>query len=832
MDSDSGIWASRHAAPIALGELDISLVEDRLTEFLDRYGEPTIIGPELAAVVGEGSGEERLARLIAACGFEDQAEAFIRQVLDELSRASPSSVATVRCGDVRLPRELLLMFLEEMMPGNGFVNIRSLEQYEALCNVRIPADEREAISRVLREYPVRLSHHTLRMVRLSEGIGYQYLPFSDELSEEGQVHTWIGQFHQGVVEQMYENRVILVLHMSCPVYCRFCFRKHKECREQPPPTVEDVDAALDYLGSNDQVREVVLTGGEPLMNRKTLEQAVYGLARIPHIETVRLAARTISYYPQMLRRHNEFWMRFLIKARQDLAAVGKHLEVAGHFIHPDEASVASLEVIAELARSGIPVYVQTPFLAGCNDDGEVLARLYHELRLRGAEMHYIFFPCSAIKGNRRYWSPIATALRTANDLRARLSDRAIPHMTTATRIGKIDWFTSGWAVERDEADPDFLWIRTPYTRQYFSRFAGDLEIEGVRENADGMLEARFMADIGDDSLFVSPRVDLPDVDELEDEDLPYDEEQIAELYSHLPDIGPDIVDSGCEKLRRVHRTRVELRADCDDRQLRQLVDYVASRPEITDAVLRTETDLPDSLDEIERVVSALRARTGVRSFRMRSRVFHDEPLLYDASVVERYAALQSLEAADPVRFELETLVLSADQLQDSHRRVVELFHQSGVTVYLNTCLLHEINDSAVAMRALSSKCRRYGFEFHHLYVAGAQTQRHWNTGRPVDIDTIVGIATELRRFGSGRELPRLMISTELGEVDFGSGCRIRPGPRRDVAEVTMWPYTLEYFRSLDPSFDWPEGVREDEGCPVVHVPGLRCRKGWGPPRRP
>lgn len=832
MTPESGIWSGRQTAPFSLGELDLSLVEDRLVEFLDRYGVPTVIGAQLAAVVGDGDGKQRLSRLITACGFEDRPEAFIRSILDELSRASPASPADIRFGDIRLTREFLLVFLEEMMPGGGFVNVRDVEHYEALCNVTVPADEREPMERVLREYPVRLSHHVLRMIRLSEGTGYQYLPFIDELSDEGQVHTWIGQFHQGVLEQMYDNRVIFVLHMSCPVYCRFCFRKHKETREMPPPTVEDVDAALDYLRSNDHVREVVLTGGEPLMNRKTVEQAIYGLARIPHIETVRLAARTISYHPQMLRNHREFWMNFLIKAREDLAAVGKHLEVAGHFIHPDEATVPTLEVIAELARGGIPIYIQTPFLAGCNDDAGTLGRLFHELRLRGAEMHYIFFPCSAIKGNRRFWSPISTALHAANDLRAVLSDRAIPHLTTATRIGKIDWFTSGWAVERDASDPRFMWIRTPYTRQYFSQFTGELEIEGVRENAEGMLEARFMADIGDESLFVTPHVQLPDVDDVDDDDLPYDEELIAEIYGYLPDIGPDVVPSGCEKLCRVHRTRVELRADCDDRQLKQIVDYVAARPEITDAVLRTDTDLPHSLDEIERVVHALRADSNVRSFRMRSRVFHDDPLLYDPSVVERYTALQSLEVPDPVRFELETLVLSADQLQDSHRRVVELFHQRGVTVYLNSCLLHDVNDSAAAMRALSSRCRQFGFEFHHLYVAGAQTQRAWNSGRPVDIDTIVGIATELRRNGSGRELPRLIISTELGEVDFGPGCHIRPGPDRNSSEITLWPYTLDHFRSLDPAFAWPDGVREEDGCPVVRMPGLRCRKGWGPPRRP
>ena len=832
--SETGIWTGEQGTPLSQGEIDIGLLEDRLVEFLDRYGEPAVVGQKLATVLGEGDGAERLQRLIAACGYEDRVEAFIHEILDALSHASPQAVARVNLGGIDLPRELLLTFLEEMLPGSGFVNIGELEHYEALCNFTVPESERDNLRRVLHEYPVRLSHHTLRQIRLSENIGYQYLPFTDELSPEGQVHTWIGQFHQGVVEQMYENRVILVLHMSCPVYCRFCFRKHKETREQAPPTVADVDAALDYISGNDRIREVVLTGGEPLMNRKTVEQSIYGLARIPHVETVRLAARTISYHPQMLRRRGDFWVRFLIKARDDLAIVGKHLEIAGHFIHPDEASVASLEVIAELARNGIPVYIQTPFLAGCNDDGEVLVRLYRELRLRGAEMHYIFFPCSAIKGNRRFWSPIATALRAGNFLRAHLSDRAIPHLTTATKIGKIDWLTSGWAVERDVGDPAFVWIRTPYTAEYFSQFvAAAAEIDGVRENEDGMLEARFMADIGDDALFVSPRVELPGVDEVDDEDdLPFDEEQIAELYSYLPDIGPEVVPSGIDKLCRVHLTRVELRADCDDHELRQIVDYVAKRPEITDVVLRTQTDLPDSQDEIERIVYALCADTGVRSFRMRSRVFHDEPLLYDASVVERYAALQSLEVADPVRFELETLVLSADQLEDSHRRVVEAVHQHGVTVYLNSCLLLNVNDSAAAMRGLSSKCRRFGFEFHHLYVAGAQTQRHWNSGRPVDLDTIIGIATELRRNGSGRELPRLIISTELGEVDFGPGCHIRRGPDTGTAEITLWPYTLDSLRTMDADFSWPDGVREDQGHPVVTVPGLRCGYNWGPSRCP
>lgn len=832
MSAETGIWTGAQLGNISLGELDLGLLEERLVDFLDQYGVEGVLGERFADCLGDGDGGERFERLIAACGFEGQVESFLTTVLDELNAASPRAVAEVQLNGVELPQALLLVFLEEMMPGNGFLHVRSVAQYESLCNAVVPQDERESIQKVLDEYPVRLSHHTLRQIRLSEGIGYQYLPFAEELSTEGQVNTWIGQFHQGIVEQMYDNRIILVLHMSCPVYCRFCFRKHKECRNQAPPSLEEVDAALQYIAENDRIKEVVLTGGEPLMNRKTVTRTLTGLGRIPHIETVRLAARTISYHPQMLRRQSGFWMRFLKKCREDLAIVGKHLEVATHFIHPDEASVESLEVITELARSGIPVYVQTPFLAGCNDNGETLAELYRALQLRGAEMHYIFFPCSAIQGNRRYWSPISTALHTANQLRAMLSDRAIPHITTATKIGKIDWYTSGWAVEPDAEDPRYLWIRTPYTRDYFARFVDAVTVDGVRENEEGVLEARFMADIGDEALFVGPRRVPTTDDDPDEEPLPYDEDQVRELYKQLPDIGPHIVDSGCRRLCRVHRTRVELRCDCTEQELKQILDYMASQPAITDVIIRSDTALPGTLEEIEAMTQALRSRTKVRCFRLRSRIFHDQPLLFDSEVVSRLAALQQLEVADPVRFELETLVLHPDQLDDMHRRIAELLHQNGITLYMNSCLLHGVNDSTDTMRALSSKCRKYGFEFHHLYVAGAQTQRYWNARRPIDLDNVIDIATELRRNGSGRELPRLILSTELGEVDFGMGCHIRAGTKQSEAEISLWPYREDYYRSMNPDFTWHEGVRLEDGYPVVTMPGLRCKRSWGPVRPP
>jgi lysine 2,3-aminomutase len=97
---------------------------------------------------------------------------------------------------------------------------------------------------VIDTYPVRLSMHTIRQMRVSRGVAYQYLPFVEELDSVGHTNTWIGQFHQGLLEQMYQNRVIFLLNMSCPVYCRFCFRKHKESRNQANPTISDVKRPL------------------------------------------------------------------------------------------------------------------------------------------------------------------------------------------------------------------------------------------------------------------------------------------------------------------------------------------------------------------------------------------------------------------------------------------------------------------------------------------------------------------------------------------------------------------------------------------------------------
>ena len=269
-------------------------------------------------------------------------------------------------------------------------------------------------------------------MRVSKAVAYQYMPFVEELDPAGLVHTWVGQFHRGIVEQMYENRVIFVLNMSCPVYCRFCFRKHKECRNQKSPVQGHVKEAVSYIKHNPHVKEIVLTGGDPFMNRATLTHAINGLKEIDHVKTLRIATRCISYYPHLFYNKDYYWLNYIKSKSLELRQKGKRIEIATHFIHPDEVSIDSLHIISELVKNGIPVYVQTPYLKDCNDRGEVLTKLYNLLRGAGAEIHYVYIPCSPIRGNSVYWTTISSGIDTAVYLRAHLSDRAMPGMVTAT----------------------------------------------------------------------------------------------------------------------------------------------------------------------------------------------------------------------------------------------------------------------------------------------------------------------------------------------------------------------------------------------------------------
>jgi len=782
-----------------------------LTAFLDQMGVESFVGKTVFDIIQTGDGSSKLARLLAACGYPGNPAGFFTELLPQLGQADGS--APIAVNGIELPHLLLMAVMEIVLPGNKFISIKSTEQLEKVANIAVPEADRQAMQEVIDTYPVRLSMHTIRQMRVSAKVAYQYMPFVQELDTIGHTNTWIGQFHQGLLEQMYQNRVIFLLNMSCPVYCRFCFRKHKESRNETNPTPADVKKAVAHVGNSPAIKEIVVTGGDPFMNRDNMAAAIDGLMEIEHVQTLRLATRSIAYYPHMFLSEDGRLLSYLKRKNFELQERGKRLEVATHFIHPDEISPQSLMIIAELVRSGIAVYVQTPFLNNCNDEGPELVRLFSLLRGAGAELHYIYIPCSPIHGNSVYWSPISKGLAVGSYLRAHLSDRIIPRICTATPIGKMDWHTSGWAVEPVEGNDNFMWIRSPYTPDYFKQFAPIAnKLENIRVNAEGTIDIQYMARIGDENLFLGARPLRLGGGVTHKPETP---EAVLPDMKRMEALAPSIVDTGSPTLSRVHETRVEIAPDCSETDLA----YIREDERITDVVVVSPEDASASLFSIADIIATLEDIPHVNAVRLRSLAFNYEPERFTPAVIDRLGRWNQLTLVNPLRLEIETQFLVADEFRPEHARLTRLLNNRGITVYNNTPLLGRINDTPEDIHRLAYECRQAGIEFHHLYVAGLPLQNHWNADNPVALYDVVDIATRVRREGSGREVPRYIIRTPLGEVDFGLSSTI-VGEDGNLS-LKLLPYSLSYFKALSPTFTWPAGVRpDDDGHPVTQVVGL------------
>ena len=284
----------------------------------------------------------------------------------------------------------------------------------------------------------------------------------------------------------------------------------------------------------------------------------------------------------------------------------------------------------------------------------------------------------------------------------------------------------------------------------------------------------------------------------------------------LKSIAPSIVKTGSPTIARVHETRVEITADAG----KEAFDYIQKDNRITDVVVVSKTDAVDSIHAISQIVRELKEIPHVNAVRLRSLKFNDQPERYTPTLINALAGLNRLTIVNPLRLEIETQFLIADELQPAHATLTRQLNNCGITVYCNTPLLGGINDTPEAIHQLAYGCRQAGIEFHHLYVAGLPIQDQWNREHPVALYDVIDIATWVRREGSGREVPRYIIRTLLGEVDFGLSSTIRGdrnGSFRSNYYPTIWPI-LQPWTPISPGRKKLKLMQD--GKPIVPVTGL------------
>jgi lysine 2,3-aminomutase len=257
----------------------------------------------------------------------------------------------------------------------------------------------------------------------------QCVPRAEEASlDPGDLEDPLGEVAHEVAPhlvQRYPDRVLLLATDRCAVYCRFCTRSRMVGDGGGAVSLERLEPALAWIRAHAEVRDVIVSGGDPLaMATDRLTRLIEAIRAIPHVDTIRLATRVPVTLPmritsellRALKRHHPLW-------------------VMTHFNHPKELTPQSVRACNRLADAGFPVMNQTVLLAGINDDAAVLEALFRGL-VRARVRPYYLLQADPVRGTSHLRTPLGRGVALMEALQGRLSGIALPKLICDTPGGK------------------------------------------------------------------------------------------------------------------------------------------------------------------------------------------------------------------------------------------------------------------------------------------------------------------------------------------------------------------------------------------------------------
>ncbi|HEX4148355.1 MAG TPA: EF-P beta-lysylation protein EpmB [Pirellulales bacterium] len=293
----------------------------------------------------------------------------------------------------------------------------------ALCrHLQLPPQYQAAASRAAKAFPVFVPPGYLERIEPAnphDPLLRQVLPLAEEGDDRpGDRHDPVGdlaaQQTPGLLGK-YAGRVLMVATGSCAVHCRYCFRRHFPY-SAAPRSIEAWEPALRAIAADPSVREVILSGGDPLMLVDELLASLAGrLAAIPHVRRLRVHTRLPIMIPERVNDELLSWLR-----GTRLAPV-----MVVHANHPAEIDRHVAAALRRLVAAGIPVLNQSVLLAGVNDQAHVLAELCERLIDLGV-MPYYLHQLDRVSGAAHFEVPEAIGLALMAELRRRLPGYAVP----------------------------------------------------------------------------------------------------------------------------------------------------------------------------------------------------------------------------------------------------------------------------------------------------------------------------------------------------------------------------------------------------------------------
>jgi lysine 2,3-aminomutase len=300
--------------------------------------------------------------------------------------------------------------------------IRALDELSRIFT--LSEDERSAVERHRGALPVGITPYYASLMGLddpSEPLRRTHVMTGQEFNRlPGEADDPLGEDHDAVVPGLvhrYPDRVLFLTTGTCSTYCRYCTR----ARAVGNPggeyqfSMKQWEQALGYLEQHSEVRDVLLSGGDPLtIGDEKLEWLLSRLRAIKHIEFIRIGTKMPVVLPQrvtkdlvrMLRKYHPLWMSL-------------------HITHPAELTEESTEAFARLADAGIPLGSQTVLLKGVNDDAALMMSLMRGLLKRRVKPYYLY-QCDPVRGSGHFRTPVEKGVEIIRALRGHTTGYATP----------------------------------------------------------------------------------------------------------------------------------------------------------------------------------------------------------------------------------------------------------------------------------------------------------------------------------------------------------------------------------------------------------------------
>jgi len=280
------------------------------------------------------------------------------------------------------------------------------------------ADLKE-IEKVKRIYPMKASHYYLSLIKAKDDpIWKQCIPDRRELEDHFNIDDPLSEERDTKVPGLihrYPDRVLLMVSSMCATYCRFCTRKRKIGRIKQIP-MEQIMKCIDYIRKHKEVRDVILSGGDPFIRTDSeIEHILKDLRMIPHLEIIRIGTRIPCTQPARITKR----LCNILKKYHPIY-------VNIHFNHPAEITPESKRACELLADAGIPLGSQTVLLKDVNDSPEIMRELFQKLIQIRVRPYYLF-QCDLVKGIEHFRTSVEKGMKIIKEVQGFTSGLCVPH---------------------------------------------------------------------------------------------------------------------------------------------------------------------------------------------------------------------------------------------------------------------------------------------------------------------------------------------------------------------------------------------------------------------